>query len=73
MYLFLRKMNAFKEPVNHKSEDKRTNVRKTLENILASVILIIEVERMFSLRSAQEMRSNGVLLRPYGIIATIAD
>ena len=45
-------MNAFKEPVNHKSEDERTNVRKTLENILASVILIIEVERMFALRSA---------------------
>ena len=45
-------MNAFKEPVNYKSEDKRTNVRKTLENILASVILIVEVERMFALRSA---------------------
>lgn len=45
-------MNAFKEPVNYKSEDKRTNVRKTLENILASVILIIEAERMFALQSA---------------------
>ena len=45
-------MNAFKEPVNYKSEDKGTNVLKTLENILASVILIIEAERMFALQSA---------------------